>query len=217
MEIEKENYKTYVTRYRKYYAQNIVPFMKSKYATAYSMIILSLFTISFFGMFAIKPTLTTITELRRQIDDSKQLDGALQNKINQVIAAQEEYQLIKDFVPAINSALPNRPELASVLSDVENLAADYDATISAIQVNSITYIPQSSQSATLNKTVAEDEQPILIDMTIKLDGTYKQISAFLQKLLTMRRTVTAQTMELSPDSEQASLNLVLKINGYYLQ
>ncbi|MBI2028979.1 type 4a pilus biogenesis protein PilO [Candidatus Gottesmanbacteria bacterium] len=216
MEIEKQNYKTYVTRYRKYYAQNVVPFIKSKHATAYSMIILSLFTISFFGMFAIRPTLTTITELKRQIDDSKQLNEALQNKINQVIAAQEQYQLIKDFVPAINNALPNRPELASLLRDIENIASEKGATLSAIQVNSITYLPQSTQSGSL-QTVAENEQPIIIDMTIKLNGTYEQTSAFLQKLLSIRRTVTAQTMELAASSEEASLNLVLKLNGYYLK
>lgn len=215
MEIEKGNYKNYVTRYRKYYAQNFVPFIKSKHATAYSMIILSLFTISFFGMFAIRPTLTTITQLQRQIEDSKQLDEALQNKINQLVTAQEEYQFIKDFVPAINNALPSHPELASVLKDIESLAAKHDATVSAIQVNAITYIPQNNL-ASQDQKVVQGGEPTLIDMTIKLDGSYIELSSFLQKLLTMRRTVTAQIMELSPQSDKASLQLVLKLNGYYL-
>lgn len=216
MQIEKDHYKTYVTRYRKYYAQNVVPFIKSKHATAYSMIILSLLTISFFGMFAIRPTIKTITELQRQIEDSKQLDELLQNKINQVVNAQDEYQLIQDFVPAINQALPNNPRLASVLGDIESLASEYGATVSAIQVQAITYTPISESDIQEEVIVSENAKPASIDMAIQLDGSYPELSAFLERLLTMRRTVTAQNLELSPDSDNATLGLVLRLNGYYL-
>lgn len=217
MEIEKGNYKTYVMRYRKYYAQNVVPFMKSKQATAYSMIILSLFTLAFFGMFAIRPTLRTITELQRQIDDSKQLDESLQNKINQVVRAQDEYQLIKDFVPAINQALPTNPHLASVLGDVESLAVEYGATISAMQVQAITYTPKTETSEEEAQIAAQTAEPTTIDIAIQLEGSYTELSDFLNRLLTMRRTVTAQNLELSPDNENATLGLILRLNSYYVQ
>lgn len=217
MDIQKIDYRKNLTRYRRLYDQRINPFVKSKHATAYSMVILSIFTIAFFGMFAIRPTLKTIVELKRQIEDNKQLDETLRKKIDSLVTAQEEYQFIKDFIPAINEALPEQPNIAKVLTKIEDLAAENQATISALQIQSISF--QNVPSGNNKKASTAIPQPTSIDVSLKMAGSYQQLISFLQGLFTMRREVDATFLELTPDatSANATLKLLLKINTYYLK
>lgn len=217
MEIQKIDYRKNLSRYRRLYDQRIDPFVKSKHATAYSMIIFSIFTIAFFGMFAIRPTLKTIIELKRQIEDSKQINETLRKKIDALVTAQEEFQFIKDFLPAINEALPEQPNIAKVLTKIEDLANQNQATISALQVQSISFKNTPADEGKKAKTIVP--QPTSIDISLKLAGTYRQLSSFLQGLFTMRREVDTTSLELTPETTgaNATLKLLLKINTYYLK
>lgn len=213
MQLQQTDYQKRFVRYRKYYSQKINPFLKSKHATAYTMVILSIFTISFFGFFAIRPTVKTIVELKRQIEDSQIVDNALQKKIDDLVIAQEEYQLIKDFVPLVNEALPDIPNLTQALGKIETLASDQQASVSAMQVQSVTYQGKSTDTS---KKVSD--KPTTIDISIRVSGNYKQLDAFLDKLFKTRRTITAQNLELLPETtETAALKLVLRLNAYYLK
>ena len=70
--------------------QSVSQSFKRKKTQAYTMFILSLFTISFFSIFAIRPTLKTVTSLHREIEDLEKIDEKLTTKINQLISAQAE-------------------------------------------------------------------------------------------------------------------------------
>lgn len=213
MQVPSVDYQKRFIRYRKYYSQKINPFLRSKHAIAYTMIILSIFTISFFGFFAIRPTIKTIVELKRQIEDSRVVDEALQKKINNLMVAQEEYQLIKDFVPLIDDALPDSPNLTQALVKIEELASSEQASISSMQVQSVAYQPGTPLS-----TKKLTDKPTIIDLSIKVSGSYKQLDAFLEKLFKARRTITANHLELLPETtETASLKMVLRLNAYYLK
>lgn len=204
-----------ILKYRRYYHQAI-PFLKSRHATAYTMVILSLFTISFFGFFAIRPTLRTIVELKKQIEDSRIVDEALQKKINSLIIAQEEYQLVKNLIPSINNALPSQPDLTDILMKIENLVTSEQATISAINISPITYYPNPDNSQN-NKKLSNET--VSIDINISIIGDhYTQINHLLNKLLKTRRTILANNVDLIPiKANDQSLQLLLKVNTYYLK
>lgn len=207
MPIQKLDYRKHITRYRKYYDRTINPFVRSNHATAYTMAIISLFTVSFFGMFAIRPTLRTIVELNRQITDSKTVSENLQKKIDTIVVAQEEYQLVKPFIEAVNQALPDEPNLTSLLTQLNGLISNTDATISALQIQPITYFAANPSS-----------QPTLINFSLALTGTYAQLYATLDKILTMRRTFTAESIEFVPEeTDTATLKISLRLNSYYLK
>lgn len=200
--------------YRKYRSR-IAPFVKSKQATAFMMIILSLFTISFFGIFAIRPTLKTIVELNRQIQDAKQVNDTLQKKIDNLVKAQEEYQFIKEFVPQIDEALPNKPNIAYVVNKIENLTNDKGATISALDIGTVTYkkdaLPEEQSPESISGAT-----PVKISM--QLNGTYASFSSFLDSLLKMRRTVTSNSLNIALDqvNKNTTLSLGLDLEAYYL-
>lgn len=205
-----------IKKYRRLYKQRISTFMQSKRASAYTMIILSIFTIAFFSMFAIRPTLKTIIELKRQIKDSRELNDKLQEKIDSLIIAQNEYQLIADFVPMINEALPDQPNLSAALSGYEKIVIDNQSTISALQVQPVIY--QSKKASEEEELRLLEKQKTTLYISSKFAGSYEQLTNILSKAFTMRRTLRAKTLEISVNSKEPSvLSLFLDFNFYYLQ
>ncbi len=210
------NYQRQLLSYRKYYERHVDGLIKSKQATAYVMVILSLFSISFFGVFAIRPTVKTIVELNRQINDANQVNTALQKKIDDLVTAQEEYQFIKEFVPAIEQALPNQPNLSQVIIKIEDLVNDQEATVAGLSVDTITYKKTDIEDVATTE-VSTGATPI--DISLQLDGNYSNFSEFLGKLFTMRRTVTADSLELkaTEKDQEILLNLLLNLKSFYLK
>ncbi len=213
---------------RRFYYQKINVLVKSKRAGAFTMTILSIFAVSFFGMFAIRPTITTIVELTKQIDDGKKVNESLQNKIDSLVVAQEEYQLIKDFIPAINQSLPNQPNIIEALQSIETLALEKQASIDGLQVQTIEFVmknenQQPDQNATnqnpQDMITNSTSEPSSIDINMILSGDYSQLYSFLDKLLKIRRLVTAYSLQLAPSgsTQEGVLKLNLSLNSYYLK
>ena len=55
----------------------LLPDLKKEKTKKYSSIIFSLISLSFFGIFAINPTLSTIAKLRKELSDTKFVDEQL--------------------------------------------------------------------------------------------------------------------------------------------
>ncbi len=200
-------------KYRRYYYNRMLPFVKSTKASAYMMVTLSFFTVSFFGFFAVRPTVRTIVELQKQIDDSKRIKDVLQKKIDGLVEAQDQYQLIRDFVPVLDEALPATPNLSRLILTLDRMALEREATISQLKVQSIQYQPER----TVSKKLPTELKPVRFQIIVS--GSYEQINIFLNRLFHTRRILTADALELLPNVEQntAQLSLTLSLKGFYQQ
>lgn len=92
-------------RFNKYYTA-IEPLLASQEAHAYGLLILSLLTMAFFGYFAIRPTLSTISNLNRQISDAQLVDQKLQEKITALSTLSQQYNAIQPDLGIVWTALP---------------------------------------------------------------------------------------------------------------
>ena len=66
----------------------------------------------------------------------------------------------------------------------------------------------------------ETSTPVVpINIALQLNGSFDQFSSFIERVLTMRRTVTADSLDLSPSQEEQTtqLNLSLNLSTYYLK
>ena len=227
-------------RYHKYY-QRIAPVFKTQKAQAYTMVILSLFTISFFGVFAIRPTLKTIATLQRQIIDRSEVSQKLEEKINALIAAQETYQGITADIPTIYALLPDKPEVTSLLIKLEQLIDNKNATISAIQLDAVTIYTamvkpnsaSSSAQAASNVLAAEATAPqgaiavtprqtgnpnTPINFSVSYKGKYADLVAILIQLTKLDRLITINSAELrlgDTAQKDATLTVGLHSQAYY--
>ncbi len=222
--------------YRRFY-KNYAQLFKSTEVQAYTMVALSLFTISFFGAFAIRPTLKTISLLKRQITDRIEVNQKLEEKINALILAQEEYQRIDKDLSSIYSLLPEKTEFPVFLRKLEAMTLGNGATISSIQFDPIVLYAQSQTppSATTkpNATIPGQNSPKVVPLlplpntdigttpiffSLTLQGPYQNLINLLDQLTRLDRLTTISKVDLTGDSTSkgaATLNISIQSQAYY--
>lgn len=188
---------------REDYQGRLTKLFEKEEVKAYTMAILSFFALSFFTLFAIKPTLSTLFTLRKQIADSKQLDKDLETKINSLLEIQEEFQGYKEDLNLVKEALPTYPQLPNLLRKIEGLAKEQGILITDLQV----------EGFELQEKTASDE-PLSFTFLLTVAGDYPQVEGFLKKLLNLRRIIALEELKFSLDQEQ-KINLALEGKSYY--
>jgi Tfp pilus assembly protein PilO len=164
----------------KIYYKTIIPLFEEPKVGGYTMLILSLFTIAFFGAFAIKPTLVTIVQLKKSIEDNTVVDKALAGKINQLRVAYTAYSQIRSELNTIFTSLPNKPETASLVGKLNRLFADNSTNVVSLQFESI--------DATPPKVASSSAQVLLFTLSGK--APYQNALSFINALSRMDRIVT---------------------------
>lgn len=228
------NNQTFLTsRYLKY-SQKISPLFRERRVQAYTMIILSLLTISFFGSLAIRPTLGTIITLQKQIQDRTLVNQKLEEKINALITAQASYQAIEADLPLIYTLLPDNPDITSLLLKVEALTTDSAATISALSFERAVIFgqdplaaidtgaapPQTPQTPE-NVLAAETPEETIttpLGFAVTFEGTYEELKTILNKLQALDRIVTIKSaaLNIAASQEEASvLKLDMQTAAHY--
>lgn len=212
-------------RFSRYYKQ-LDPLIKDKRTQAYWLVILSLLTISFFGIFAVRPTLKTISTLRRQIVDLSLLDTQLEEKINALIDAQDSFVEIEPLLPLVYSLLPQNADFPRLLRHLELLADDNSASISSIQVEPVSIYTSVDSEVIADIETEEIETdvdtqipndpttPLVINFTIK--GSYTDIINFLSQMAKVDRIISVDTLNLTQDTSIPNLlSLNVKAQALY--
>lgn len=200
------DYKTNSRRFSRYYTA-LEPLFARPEVRAYTMLVLSLFTISFFGYFAIRPTLTTIATLRRQITDARFVDQKLQEKINALSLAQIEYEAISPDLGLILTALPRETKFPPFVKSLEKIATESGATIVNLSFQTINL-------STPEATSTAREIPIGFSLTIS--GDYSNLADFVRRLTRFERLATIEKMGLSIiDPLRKELRLALTGKTYF--
>lgn len=151
---------------------------------------LSLGAVMFFAVFAIRPTLLTMSDLVKEIEDKEKLDGQLGQKIAALYSAQSEYLSLESRLPLLNEAIPAAPQLINSLQIIEKLASDRQLVISSLTINSI-----PSETAITNLTTQTKRQ--VVSVTVTVIGDYPVIRAFVEDLRQLRRVIIIESIAFS--------------------
>lgn len=157
-------------------------------------LVLSVFAVAFFTFFAIRPTLSTISELLKKIDDQKKVDTQLDTKISQLEDAQQELITNESFLPLITLAVPQTPDLEGFARRLEVLAVEESAELNSLQFQSIPLVGDRTSLAPQNaaaQNAPPSKQPgnLFITFDFILNGNQASILSFLRKLETIDRAV----------------------------
>lgn len=200
------DYKKEFYRYQRYYTR-IQPLISSERFRAYSSLILSLFMMAFLGFFAVKPTLKTITLLRREIKDSQRVNKALEKKINNLSLAQSEYLLIKNDIYVLDQALPIDPKMIPLIQNIEKLSASSSASISAMRLPKIPL--EKDKTATISALI-----PLEFDLS--LNSFFENVISFVTNMQNLRRIVNIESLNLHPEGKESDvLGLEIKAKTFY--
>lgn len=186
--------------------KHIRPILKNSKTASYITITLTLFCLSFFGLFAIRPTMITAISLIKEVNDLRDLSIRYENKISNFITAQTEYEKIRDSISLIDAALPENSEFPTMAKTVENLALKNEIKINQFQIDSA---PISQPS--------HDEQLKNFNYIMIGIGNYNNIHLFIDDLLNNIRIVSINSLDFSAEGGTVSGLLRVSIKGktYY--
>ncbi|MBI2622114.1 type 4a pilus biogenesis protein PilO [Candidatus Microgenomates bacterium] len=189
---------------KSYYAK-LGPLLRDKRNSAYFMLILSLFALSFFGIFAIKPTLQTITQLQREITDNNLVYEKLKEKNRNLLTLQSEYKQIEQDLPVVYAALPEQVDAPTFLLKVRTLVNTHNLSVTNLSLG------KSSLSGQEN---VDKKTTNSVTFNLSVSGSYQNIKQFLNELTSLDRLVTLNTIEITPNSSETGENkLSIQISG----
>ena len=207
------NYHKELYHARQYYKQ-LEPVLQKPQTMAFTMLVMSLFTIAFFGFFAIRPTLATITALRREIEDDRGINEQFDQKIEALIKAQESYQTIQPQLPLILASIPEESHFTLLIQQIETLTTAYGATLSALHFQPLP-LAASSRAATDSAVAKQLSKAEPFSFSISLEGTYSQLRKFIEELITLNRLIIIKQIDMAVVGN-GQLRLSLSLESFYL-
>jgi len=198
------NWQTELYRYRRYFL-DIRRFYQQRKVRVYTEIVLTLLAISFFLFFAIKPTLVTIVGLVREIKDKRMVVQKLEEKINNLNTAQNEYFTVEDNLYLVDQALPKDAQISLLVRQLEFLASAHGVSLEAIQ-----YSPLRLKEKPEREGLQE------IDFKMVLTGKYKDLRNFLWSLNNFRRVIQVEGFGFKKGKSEEALALSVSGKTFFL-
>jgi Tfp pilus assembly protein PilO len=189
------DYQTTFRRYGRFY-KNVRRQMKRKEVLVSTNIILTLFTISFFAVFAIRPTALTISGLWREINDKKNVQSQLEGKISNLSEAQSALESMEEDLQLLENAIPATAEFSRLVKIIEYLASDNGLVLSSNSFSNIK-LYQSAQQATASAAQIETHS-----FSVGLRGTFSDLGSFINDLEQLDRLISITSLTIHSSKRQ---------------
>lgn len=173
------NYRTEYQRYRQYYV-NLRRFYQRPVMKVSFFVLLSFFTVVFFSVLAIRPTVTTIGQLVREIEDKRSINAALDNKLNALDSLQGELVRVQSDIPLIFNVLPDNSALGRLMQSLEYLAQQQGVALVSVRFQPIP-VTEGADS--------KGEKAQTVQFSMSLGGSFSNITAYLNTLERLDRLI----------------------------
>lgn len=192
------------TKYREYL--KLLPNMQQEHARSLMTLILTFAALSFFGIFAINPTLTTIADLKKQLADNTAADQQLKTKIDNLSSLEQQYGQLGSNLTNILGAIPQNADAPLLSAQIAALGKKHNLTITSYRIEEV----QLASLPKLTKTQS-------FVFSLQAQGDYNDMLAFSNELDKLNRIITVETMEIGRDTQTNDLVLTLRGRGYFKQ
>lgn len=146
---------------------------------AYIYIILSLFSLSFFGLFAIGPTLSTISELNKEYADGKNVLKQLQEKNSNLRSLNAQYLQIQPNLSLITNAIPDSPNVSQLTRQVEVLATKNNLVLQKLDTGLLELYPAKNSNTSIFSFM----------FSTTVSGSEKDINNFIVEIINIDRII----------------------------
>ncbi len=157
-------------KYGKYL--ELIPDFKKEKAQKFTTIVLTIVAVIILAIFAINPTLSTIANLNKQLEDARFVSKRLQDKINDLSILQSKFNSIQEDLPLIYESVPKKSEAPKITGQIQAIAQAANVTIISTQISNITQAQAKFY---------------YLDFNITLTGSYENIINFIDQLSNSQR------------------------------
>lgn len=194
--------------YSRYFTY-IWPVTKIPIIRTYGSAIFTLLVMIVFIFFAIKPTVETISNLQKNLSDSKLVLEKIKKKSSDLSKAKQNFDsLDPDIKLRVSSAIPETASLKSIIQTLEKSARNHEASVSALQIQPLVLEPE------VKNRIGKIEE---INFTFNVEGQYQNLILLLQDLKSSDRLISIDNLSLSKVSDGSGLIMSLTGKGYYVK
>lgn len=148
----------------------------------YRVISFILFTIGFFSIFAIRPSISLIYSLQKEKTEYEKINQTLESKIQMIISTQAQFMQLINNKTLVEQAIPDSHEIGISKELINN-----QLQISNFAIQKITILPK-----TYNELGT-----VVINLTGQ--GNYEEVLTFLAFINNSRRLITIDSLGLEPE------------------
>lgn len=200
MQLNKLFNKVNQEKYDKYL--ELIPDFKKEKTQKFTTVVLTIIAIIILAIFAINPTLSTIANLQKQLDDAKFVTTKLDEKINNLSILQTKYNSIQADLPVVYEAIPKSSQVPKLTGQIQSIAQNSNLSIVSFQVSEI--------------STAIDKQFSYYTFNINVQGNYQNMIDFLDQLISMQRITDISTINMSQSAGAiTTLQLNLRGNAFF--
>jgi Tfp pilus assembly protein PilO len=190
--------------YQKYLLDIMALYKQRDDVKAYLELLLSLFAIGLFIIFAIKPTLVTIGDLFTKINVLQDTSDKLDTKIKNLGTAQTLFNNNKDTIKLLDTSVPVNPNLSGYIRQLEGISQKHNLTVISMSVGELDLIAAST-SAT----------PKAMATTISVSGSYTDLENFIKDVENLRQPAILSKVDFT--NQSSILNLTITPQAPYVQ
>lgn len=180
--------------------QSLLPRIEEQKTQSFITLSLTLIAIVIFGFFAISPTLSTISQLSKQLDDNRFVDDKLVEKIANLSKLQEQYATLQPDFSYVFNAIPKETELPQFIAQVQSLAQSSQVELVRIQTLPVE-IPKNLST-----------KAIVIGIGIDIGGQAPNIHDFIKQLSESQRIITIDSISIAKSSSTNLLDNSVRAN-----
>ncbi len=151
----------------------------------------------FLALAAIRPTLLTMTDLIKEIEDKKKLEEQLSKKVAALGTAQTQFLAIEEKLYVLDQAVPSTPDVIEALKIIEKSASDTNIILNSA---SIQEVPDKTNTELAFDTLTKKNMNLVISLT----GDYTSIKNFVNNLQNSRRTFVIESVVFSISEDKGS-------------
>lgn len=184
--------------------------LTSKKTQNYSYVIIFLIIFSIFIIAAIKPALTTAFSLQKEEVELTKLDAKYEEAILSIVNTQSLIEEVRDDLPLYDAALPDRPNVNTLLNDIQIAAEENNITPTSINVGEV------------NLKQIGGVKVKTLKITMETSSSFNNLRGFANTLIDQRRLKAIDSFKIEKrekskgSTESAELKLSLEVEGLYL-
>lgn len=191
------------SRYREYL--KLLPDFKKENTRLITMLIFTFAALSFFGIFAINPTLSTIVELHKKLADSEAVHEQLSTKINNLSQLQQQYTQIEKDLSLVNNAIPENANVPISTGQIRALAKKYNLQIVTLRINEVLLASPNLSKVNVSSFV----------FNLEAKGDYDDMISFASAVTDMSRVITIESLVITKDTKSDALIIQLRGREYF--
>lgn len=200
-------------RYSRYYIY-LEPVVKDPLIRGYFSFVASVMLIAFFLVFALSPTINTILTLRKKVDEQRQLIANMDQKIANIVTAQENYTQIQSSLPTVQVALPVNPTAQSILAGISESASASGVTVTNLRFADIPLSRDTIKAASIQSTDPTGLPTLEFSFTVS--GTTQTVRGFLKQVENLARQIHIKSLAVGSTDPSLKETATVTAVSYYL-